>query len=108
MRDLKKAALGGPLPWPDGHFAGFLSTGVFTEGHADASALDELVRITRPGGQAIFTVRDVVLEKGGFEEKFAELERAGRWSPLEESPPFRAFAVDEPDLLVKAYVFAIN
>lgn len=104
---LTQAALGGPLPWGDEHFAAFFSTGVFTEGHAPASSLDELVRITRAGGHAVFTVRDVVLESGGFREKFAELEQAGRWRLLEESPPFRAFAVDEADVLVKAFVFKI-
>lgn len=105
---LTRAALGGPLPWGDGHFAAFFSTGVFTAGHAPAASLDELVRITRPGGFAIFTVRDMVLAKGGFLEKFAELEAAGRWRPVEESPPFRAFAVAEPEVLVKAFVFAIR
>ncbi|MEP9374646.1 class I SAM-dependent methyltransferase [Mesorhizobium sp. KR1-2] len=104
---LTEAALGGPLPWRDGHFAAFFSTGVFTEGHAPASSLDELARITRAGGHAIFTVRDVVLDMGGFRAKFAELEQAGRWRPVEESPWFRAFAVDEPDVLVKAFVFEI-
>lgn len=65
--ELKKAMLGGPLPWPDGHFRAFFSTGVFTISHAPASGLHELVRITRRGGHAIFTVRDQVFESGGFQ-----------------------------------------
>lgn len=105
--ELKKAALGGPLPWSDNHFAAFLSTGVFTQGHAPASSLDELVRITRPGGKAIFTVRDVVLDTDGFSATFKRLTNSGRWLLLEESRPFRAFAVDEPDVLVKAFVFEV-
>ena len=104
---LKPAALGKELPWPDSYFAGFFSTGVFTEGHAPASALDELVRITKPGGLAILTVRESVLEANGFLDKFSEHEKAGLWSPIEQSPPFRAFAIDEPDLLVKAFIFRI-
>ncbi len=104
---LKPAALGKQLPWPDDHFAAFFSTGVFTEGHAPASALDELVRITRPGGLAILTVRQSVLEANGFLRKFGELEQTGQWSPVEQSPPFRAFAIDEPELLVMAFVFRI-
>ncbi|MBA3447073.1 MAG: class I SAM-dependent methyltransferase, partial [Pseudaminobacter sp.] len=106
-RDLRRATLGEILPWPDDHFAAFFSTGVFTEGHAPASSLDELVRITRPGGHAIFTVRDTVLENGGFRRRFEMLETAGRWRPVEESPPFRAFAVAESDVLVQAFVFEI-
>ena len=104
---VSKAELGRPLPWPDGHFAAFLSTGVFTAGHAPASALDELVRITRPGGFGIFTVRDVVLEVDGFRDKFDELREAGIWRPVEESAPFRAFAIAEPEVLVQAFVFEI-
>lgn len=106
--NLACAALGKRLPWPDGHFAAFLSTGVFTEGHAPAAALDELVRITRSGGVGILTVRDTVVHAGGFAEKFAELEQSGRWSPLERSEPFRAFAIDEPEVLVQAFVFQLK
>lgn len=105
--ELKQAALGGPLPWADGHFAAFFSTGVFTQGHAPASSLEELVRITRPGGMAVFTVREVVLDAGGFFAIFKALEDAGLWRMLEESPPFRAFAIDEADVLVKAFVFEV-
>jgi SAM-dependent methyltransferase len=105
-RELRQAALGGPLPWPDGFFAAFFATGVFTAGHAPPDSLDELVRVTRPGGHAIFTVRDVVLAE--FEAKMGALEAAGRWRTLEASAPFRAFAVAEPDVLVQAFVFQIR
>ena len=105
--ELKQAELGKALPWPDGRFAAFFSTGVFTAGHAPASSLDELVRITRPGGHAVFTVRDILVDDGGFRAKFAELEAARRWRPLEESEPFRAFVLAEPEVLVKAFVFEV-
>ncbi len=105
--DLREAALGGPLPWPDGHFRAFFSTGVFTISHAPASGLFELARITRPGGHAIFTVRDQILASGGFPEVFAELERQGKWRKLEESDWFRAYAIADPDALVKCFVFEI-
>ena len=47
--DLQQAALGSVLPWPENHFAAFVCAGVFTVGHAPASGLDELVRITPNG-----------------------------------------------------------
>ena len=105
--ELKQAELGGPLPWPDGHFRAFFSTGVFTISHAPAASLHELVRITRRGGHAIFTVRDIVLESGGFHDVFAELERQRKWRRVEESKWLRAFAISEPEALVKAFVFEI-
>lgn len=106
-RELKQAILGETLPWPDDMFAAIFSTGVFTEGHAPASAMHELVRITRPGGHIILTVRDVVLDAKRFRSTFNELTKASRWTLVEESPPFRAFAVGEPDVLVKAFVFRV-
>lgn len=107
-RNLIGAALGGRLPIEDATYAAVFSTGVFTEGHAPASSLDDLVRIARPGGCVIFTVRDSVLEEGGFRAKFAELEKAGHWTEIEESPSFRAFAVAEPEVTVKAFVFRVS
>ena len=105
--DLRRATLGEVLPWDDAHFAAFFSTGVFTEGHAPASSLAELCRVTRPGGIAIFTVRDTIFHSGGFDAIMAELTGRGLWRRLEQSPPFRAFALDEPDVLVSAHVFEV-
>lgn len=105
--DLKRATLGEVLPWQDNHFAAFFSTGVFTEGHAPASSLEELCRITRPGGAAIFTVRDTIFHSGGFGSIIEDLGARGIWRPMEQSPPFRAFALDEPDVLVSAHVFEV-
>lgn len=105
--ELKKAMLGGPLPWPDGHFRAFFSTGVFTISHAPASGLHELVRITRKGGHAIFTVRDQVFDSGGFAGVIANLEKQGKWRLVEESPWFRCYAVTEPEARVKTFVFEV-
>lgn len=105
--DLKQATLGERLPWPDRHFRAFFSTGVFTMGHAPATGLRDLARITKKGGHAIFTVRDRVFEQGGFQSVFDELEQDGKWRPVEQSPWFRCYAVAEPDALVKAFVFEV-
>ncbi|OBQ95418.1 MULTISPECIES: class I SAM-dependent methyltransferase [unclassified Mesorhizobium] len=105
--ELKKAMLGGPLPWPDSHFRAFFSTGVFTIGHAPAEGLHELVRITKSGGHAIFTVRDQVFESGGFQAVFDDLRQARRWRLAEESPWFRCYAIGDPHALVKTFVFEV-
>lgn len=105
--ELKQAMLGGKLPWPDGYFRAFFSTGVFTISHAPASGLHDLVRITKKGGHAIFTVRDQVFENGGFQGVFDELTQAGKWRLAEQSPWFRCYAIAEPDALVKTFVFEV-
>lgn len=105
--ELKQGTLGAVLPWEDGHFRAFFSTGVFTMGHAPASGLHDLVRITRSGGHAIFTVRQGVMESGGFRAVFADLEQQKKWRAVEESPWFRCYAIAEPEAVVKAFVFEI-
>ena len=107
-RRLIRATIGEPLPWAEGHFAAVFSTGVFTEGHAPASGFHELTRIVRPGGHVIATVRESIFASGGFGTVFAELQNAGRWTPVEASAPFRAFAIDEPEVVVTSYVFRVE
>lgn len=104
---LKQATLGERLPWPDRHFRAFFSTGVFTMGHAPAAGLHDLLRITKKGGHAIFTVRDQVFASGGFQAVFDTLEGSGKWRPVEASPWFRCYAVAEPDARVRTFVFQV-
>ncbi len=104
---LHRASLGEALPFADGAFAAALSAGTFTEGHAPASALPEVARLVRPGGAVVLTVRESVLEAKGFRAVFARLAAGGRWAPLEESPPFRAFALAEPEVTVRAFAFRV-
>lgn len=61
---LHHLALGEALPFADGHFAGVISTGVFTTGHVGAEALPELARITRAGGVMVLTVKSTLWDAG--------------------------------------------
>lgn len=63
-RALHRLALGGPLPFADGAYAGIVSSGVFTTGHVGAGALGELARICRPGGVLVLTVKLPLWEEG--------------------------------------------
>jgi len=105
--ELKKGTLGESLPWPDGHFRAFFSTGVFTMGHAPAAGLRDLVRITKKGGHAIFTVRDQVFDSGGFQAVFDGMDAAGKWRPVGQSPWFGCYEVAEPEARVSTFVFEV-
>lgn len=106
-RRLAIGRLGEELPFYDDFFAACVSSGVFTEGHAPAEGFRELARVTRPGGHVIATVRDAILASAGFRKIFIELEKTRRWQVIEESQPFRAFALAEPDVTVRCFVFRI-
>ncbi len=84
---LHNLALGGPLPFADGHFAGIVSAGVFTTGHVGAEGLDELIRICRSGGAIVLTVKNTLWE-GGFAARIAELEAQGLVKRVEETEPY--------------------
>ncbi|RST83822.1 class I SAM-dependent methyltransferase [Aquibium carbonis] len=83
---LHRLALGGPLPFEDGHFAGIVSAGVFTTGHVGPDGLDELVRICRPGGVIVITVKDTLWDD--FAAHVAGFVAAGKVSVAEETAPY--------------------
>jgi predicted TPR repeat methyltransferase len=82
-----RLALGGPLPFADDHFAGIVSAGVFTSGHVGVEGLDELIRICRPGGVIVLTVKNTLWE-GGFSARIAKLEGQGLVARAEETEPY--------------------
>lgn len=91
---LHRLALGQPLPFADGYFAGIVSAGVFTSGHVGAEGLDELVRICRPAGVIVLTVKNTLWE-GGFAGRIAELERCGAVLRAEETEPYVSMPGEE-------------
>lgn len=84
---LHQLALGGPLPFADGHFAAVVASGVFSLGHVGADGLDELIRSTRKGGPVIFTVKNALWEQG-FGDAVMALVKGGRVTVVEETPPY--------------------
>jgi SAM-dependent methyltransferase len=86
---LHNLALGGPLPFEDGRFAGVISAGVFTTGHVGTEGLGELLRICRPGGVIVLTVKDA-LWTTGFAAHVAALEESGQAALIEQTDPYRS------------------
>lgn len=108
-RELAVADLGEPLDLADDRFAGLVCFGVLTAGHAPPAALDEFIRITRPGGHLIFSVSQPAFEASGFRERLADLDASGRWSPKFTSADYRPLpnSTTESDLTAKAYVYEV-
>ncbi len=83
-KNLINADLRKKLDIAEGTYDAALSSGMFTHGHLDATCLDEIFRIIKPGGLFACVVRIQVWETMGFEEKFAGLEKAGTISRLDD------------------------
>jgi predicted TPR repeat methyltransferase len=101
------APLGEPLPYPDARFDAFTVAGAFTPGHAPAHSLDELVRITRPGGYGVFSLRDDV-DQPDFHANLADHVAAGRLHLLKVGAPFQSLPRAEPHVRNRLYVYEKN
>ena len=101
-RALHHMYLGRPLDFPDDHFAGITSAGVFTDGHAPLGGLDELVRVLRPGGRMAFSVARGLLD-GPFDEKAAALESAGSCRAVDRTEIYNSAPLGD-ELLARVYV----
>jgi len=60
-----------------------LCVGTFTFGHVKPPALDEFIRITKPGGHICFTINEGIHEEYGFDKKIKELDQKNKWQELE-------------------------
>jgi SAM-dependent methyltransferase len=106
-QEFHQMVMGEPLDFITGRFDAVVSTGVLTVGHAPASSLDELVRITKPGGYIVFTLRPDVYEKNGFREKQSALESEGKWKLIEVSEKFQTLPKGEPDVYHQVWVYQV-
>ena len=99
-------ALGETLGFDTGQFDAVISIGVFTLGHAPVEGFDELVRITKPGGYVVFSLRtDMVNE--GFQNYFSGLESAGRWKLAETTEPFQPLPKGEPEVFHQIWAYQV-
>lgn len=76
------------LPFEDDTFDATVASGVFATGHAPASAFDELIRVTRPGGSIIFNARVYCMREAGYSARIESLVEAGRCTVDAVSPLF--------------------
>ena len=102
---LHRMVMGEPLSFDGGSFSAAVSLGVFTTNHAPPEALDELVRVVEPDGWVIFSVREDVYRKEGFEEKQASLEKEGRWRKVTMSEAFQPFPAGNTSFMTRLFVY---
>lgn len=105
--DLQTAALGDPLPFEDNHFGAALTSGVITPGHAPPHAFDELLRVVRPGGWMVFSMR---VDAGGdpaYADAVARHTDSGAWREVFRTPPFITIPTGAPELRSAVHICEI-
>jgi SAM-dependent methyltransferase len=105
--DLRQAVLGERLDYVDKSFDAIISTGTFTEGHAPASAFDELARLLEPNGVMIFTMAGMVWEEKGFKAKLDTLVKAGVLKAVDVTPAYQPmpYSPAESHVTTRAHVY---
>ncbi|MDB9373634.1 class I SAM-dependent DNA methyltransferase [Nodularia sphaerocarpa] len=106
--ELHQMILGEPLDFPNAAFDAVTACGVFTYGHAPSSSFDELIRVTKPEGYIIFTLRPDFYENSDFQEQMADLETQSKWQLTELGEKYQAEPQGKPDLYLQTWVYQIS
>ncbi len=107
-KELHAMDLGARLDFADDRFAASTALGVLTPGHAPPTALDEMLRVTRPGGHLIFTVSRPAFEDGEFKAHMAAIDANGLCEERETTPSFRAIPGSKTEGDIEARFFVVR
>lgn len=105
--ELYRMALGGRLDFPDDCFAAVFSTGAITPGHAPPESFDDLIRVTRPGGRLVFSLRVDAGQDPAYAAACDRLAAAGRWRHVFSTAEFLAMPYGEPDVRSRVHVYEV-
>ena len=106
-REFHQMIMGETLGFTTDSFDAVISVGVLTLGHAPASSLDELIRVTKPGGYIAYTLRPDVYRDNGFKEKQDTLEAEVKWILAEVSEEFQTLPKGEPHVYHQVWVYQV-
>lgn len=108
-RGFDQMVMGETLGYADGQFGAVICVGVMTLGHAPASSLEELARVTRSGGVVVYSLRADMHSPGSeFEQQQTKMENQGIWSLVEVTDPFLGLPKGEPDVHHQVWVYRVN
>jgi predicted TPR repeat methyltransferase len=94
------------LNFPDDCFDAVVCAGVLTFSHAPAKSLNEMVRVTKPGGHLLYSLRTDAYESMGFEDITRGLDADGKWKLLEKKG-HQSFAQKEQDVVHDIWVYQV-
>ena len=80
---LVKVDLNKPIEIENNFYGGVMCVGTFTFGHVKPNALDEFIRITKPGGLICFTINEGIHEEYGFDKRIISLKQNNKWEEIE-------------------------
>jgi predicted TPR repeat methyltransferase len=106
-KNLRLGRLGEPLDYETDQFAACVASGVFTQGHAPLDGLDELIRVTRPGGHIVFSIARSYLGEV-FNAKARALEQASKWQQVDATDQYDSTPIGAEILMAQVFVFSVK
>jgi SAM-dependent methyltransferase len=100
--------LGERLDFPSNFFGGTICVGVLTLGHAPANSIDEFVRVTRPGGHVVFSLRPDIFESHGFKDVQDALVASGSCRLIEVTEPSVSSVRGDREVLHQMWVYQVT
>ncbi len=107
-RQLYQQALGESLDFADDTYDGVVIVGVFVRGHVDSKAFAELIRVTRPGGYIVFTLRPEFHAGTDFQPTMESLEQSGTWQRIRVTEPFSGRFKAHPEVNLQVWVYQVK
>lgn len=104
-RKLNRMVLGERLDYPDNWFNAVVSVG--TIGHAPPESFDELIRITKPAGYIVFSLRDESYHDPRFADKLRALEVENKCKLIEHGEPFLGLPGGYSDVYWHGFVYQV-
>ncbi|MEZ4361943.1 MAG: L-histidine N(alpha)-methyltransferase [Kofleriaceae bacterium] len=94
----------------DDSFDAAVLVGVFSYGQAPPEALDEVLRMVRPGGVVAFTLRTDFYEQDamGVRSRIEALERRGIWQRLEMTEPAPYLPGKDPEAKFRVWCYRVT
>ncbi len=91
-------------------FDAAVMVGVFSYGQAPKEALNEVLRLVRPGGVIALTMRtDFHRDNAmGVRGRMEELEEAGAWRMLERTDPAQYLPQKDPDAMFQVFCYRVT
>ena len=102
---LDQMIMGEKLNYPDNYFDSVLSVG--TIGHAPPESFDELIRITKPQGFIVFSIRIAFFDEPRFNGRLKSLEESGKWELTERTEPVLSLPGEATDVHHYGFVYKV-
>lgn len=107
--ELRQMALGGKLDFEDNSFEHSYCIGTLAPGHAPPESLNDLIRVTCPGGLVIFSTHAHINEATQpFHDARHRLTQQSRWTHVFETPPFISMPGGDSAIKHAVYVYQVG